>query len=627
MFILRRSFSTTRRLRINPIFPIDNIISELESGGRRKKKDKADEAKLLIPNSSDDFKTKNKSISTLHGSGSDSVNGGGSSNNNGDNNKKDEDEDNHKKYSKSDKEDEEEQFNSWKSFFWKCFETSGITFASLFVLGVAGISYHRFYDYHVLSKISRSFDKGDELFDLTLHKKATRNEKDWVERPEQKLLDDIISGNITGRYFLLTGEKGCGKKSMVLNSMDKVNGVNCAFIDAHSDPEVFRIRLGKALKFEYHEDYIGSLFSIRGPRDTTALLDIERAFNKLEQVAIDRFRHTKKPLVLIINSLHLIKNDQEEGQKLIELLQQKAEELSGSGLVTMILLSDDYWLYERLKKLGTKLQVINIHDFSRKQAVQALAIARKKFYNENIDSKTANKVYDLIGGRAQHLFEASQKTDILKACNEIIDREKTWFLNQCGLLGDEMDDDVCDQGKFATSAMLLMEKFVTLYKNTHQIDEEDEHFDHKLPELPLWRARQIMNRHDFMQSYDRLNIFKIDVGHSYVRPDSVPMMRGFMEIAAHPGFKDLLDETIDRVEQIESLKRTRELTLKDLQKELQCSIHHSNNNDVTIQFKVESSEPKDSENSLPAKLQPTTKTAQRSLWKNRLRSYSASEER
>ena len=46
--------------------------------------------------------------------------------------------------------------------------------------------------------------------------------------------------------------------------------------------------LGKALDFEFHEDNIGSLFSIRGPRDASALLDIERVFNKLEKVALKR---------------------------------------------------------------------------------------------------------------------------------------------------------------------------------------------------------------------------------------------------------------------------------------------------------------------------------------------------
>ena len=78
--------------------------------------------------------------------------------------------------------------------------------------------------------------------------------------------------------------------------------------------------------------YIGSLFSIRGPRDTTALLDIERAFNKLEKVAVTRRHQGKHPMVLIINSLHMVRADQ-DGQDLLEMIQQRAEQWAASNLI------------------------------------------------------------------------------------------------------------------------------------------------------------------------------------------------------------------------------------------------------------------------------------------------------
>lgn len=40
--------------------------------------------------------------------------------------------------------------------------------------------------------------------------------------------------------------------------------------EAHSDLEIFRIRLGKALDYEFHEDYIGGYFSEKGPRDVSS---------------------------------------------------------------------------------------------------------------------------------------------------------------------------------------------------------------------------------------------------------------------------------------------------------------------------------------------------------------------
>jgi hypothetical protein len=131
------------------------------------------------------------------------------------------------------------------------------------------------------------------------------------------------------------------------------SGLHCSIMEAHADPEIFRLRLGKALDFEFHEDYIGSLFSIRGPRETTAMLDIERAFNKLEKVAIERRedlirrKEPRRPLVMIINGMHMI-HDDEAGRALLELLQQRAEGWAAAGLVTMVFNSDDYWYGTRL---------------------------------------------------------------------------------------------------------------------------------------------------------------------------------------------------------------------------------------------------------------------------------------
>lgn len=487
--------------------------------------------------------------------------------------------------------------NRFGRFLFKCLETIGITLSSLGVLGLSGLLYHKFYNSHVLKKMDEAFQNGDPAYQLAMHKKTNKNSLDeckpadfddeddilddlaqyWVERPQQKLLDDIISGKIRGRYFLAVGEKGTGKTTLIMEAMKKIDGKNVAIFDAHADPEIFRIRLGRALNFAYNEDYIGSLFSIRGPRDTTALLDIERAFNKLELLAISRRMsgRSESPMVLIINNSHLIKEN-EEGIKLLELLQQKAESLSASELVTIVFNSDDYWVYEKLKRLGTRLELINVKDFNRKETVNVLQFIRGKFYpptkypNQQLLEDTCHRIYDLIGGRPQHISQVSRHKDVIKACHEIIDREKTWFLNQCGLLGEEMDDDVMEFGKFALSAMLLMHEFVIMDRqrmNTliskDEPDIKDLYKDHQLPELPLWRSRQIMTRPDYIQQYDNLNIFTVD-SDSRVRADSVPMMRAFHEIASQPHFDELLEDTVQRVAAIESLNRTRELVMKDL---------------------------------------------------------------
>lgn len=46
--------------------------------------------------------------------------------------------------------------------------------------------------------------------------------------------------------------------------------------------------------------------------------------------------------------------------------------------------------------------------------------------------------------------------------------------------------------------------------------------------------------------------------------DSVPMQRAFREVCSEEGFDEYLQATLDRISAIESLGRTRELTIKDL---------------------------------------------------------------
>jgi len=86
---------------------------------------------------------------------------------------------------------------------------------------------------------------------------------------------------------------------------------------------------------------------------------------------------------------------------------------------------------------------------------------------------------------------------------------------------------------------------------------------HVLPSYPMHKAQQIMTRSDFIRELDRLNLFTI-TSRAQVRASSVPMHLAFREICAEPGFREYLDATLQRIADIESLGRTRELVAKDL---------------------------------------------------------------
>ncbi|KAI9643259.1 hypothetical protein NHQ30_007875 [Ciborinia camelliae] len=446
-------------------------------------------------------------------------------------------------------------------------EAAATAFASIIVLGtgfaVGGYLYHRFYKWMVLHKMEIAFKPGDPVLVLAsttkpLPKNAANDDEHWIHRAEQEKIDRIVNGEERGHYHLLIGEKGVGKSSMLLEAMQKIDGEGVSMFEAHADPEIFRVRLGKALNFEFHEDYIGSYFSERGPRDSTALLDIERAMNKLEKVALMRRNSGRGPLVVIINAVHLLRDD-ENGKDLLELLQQRAEQWAAANLVTMVFNSDDYWVYERLKLLATRMEVTTIPDLPRGLAVSALQRYRQKYYSETPSSEILNEVYNRVGGRLTFLNRVAKSSNMLETCNDIIDTERRWFLNQCWILGMEMDDDVMDQQKYAAT-MVLAQALVAAEKDTPSYVDDG---SHNIPEIPLHKARQIMTRADFIQQYDHVNLFTI-TSKAMVRADSVPMQQAFRSICAEEGFEEHLQGTLQRISDIESLGRTREIVAKDL---------------------------------------------------------------
>ncbi|KAI9375215.1 hypothetical protein BJX61DRAFT_494757 [Aspergillus egyptiacus] len=453
----------------------------------------------------------------------------------------------------------------------KCLENGASTLAALLMVGLAGYSYHVFYKRLVLQKIDNAFSPGFsslELAALAQHgysmehfAQGTEWEEDGrpfrIERPEQALVDGIVSGRVKGHYYLLFGEKGTGKTSMLLESMQKIHGDGIGMLEAHSDIEIFRVRLGKALDYEYHEDYIGGMFSIRGPRDSTPLLDIERALNKLEKVALRRRSDgSDRPLVLIVSNLHYLP-DNTEGQQLIDLLQQRAEMWAASGLVTLVLTSDQYRTTEQLRLHATRMQVLNVQDIPKPMAVQSLKEFRRSEFGEDVPSGILDQVYSLVGGRLIFLDHVARSKDMLKTCRNICEREKRWLLCNCWILGAEMDEKAEDQQDLASGAMILGKTLVEMEKNADRT-----HYVSGLRGMPLHKAQELLTRTGLIKKLDEMNIIAIDAD-AIVRADSVPMQNAFQSICSDPDFEAHLEGTLERLDELEGLGRTTELRLKD----------------------------------------------------------------
>jgi hypothetical protein len=100
------------------------------------------------------------------------------------------------------------------------------------------------------------------------------------------------------------------------------------------------------------------------------------------------------------------------------------------------------------------MEVTPITDLPKGPAIAALAKYRKKYFKEAPTSEILEEVYNRVGGRLTFLNRVAKSQDMLATCDNIVDVEKRWFLNQCWILGAEMDDDVMDQQKYAVSPIL-----------------------------------------------------------------------------------------------------------------------------------------------------------------------------
>ncbi|KAI0079276.1 hypothetical protein K474DRAFT_1673490 [Panus rudis PR-1116 ss-1] len=482
-----------------------------------------------------------------------------------------------------------------------------LTFVGLSMVFFGGVAYVAWYKKNVLDKIELAFAAGyDPALELASHGKmrdpSVPEELDWdmdgpwtqhLRRKEQDIVDRIIHGAETGHYFLILGPKGTGKTTMIFDAMQACQADGVAICDAHPDMEVFRLRLGKALNYEYNEDSQTGLFQRRDPREGGPALDIERAMNKVEKVALKHARRTGKPLVMIINNVHFFKNN-DEGRNMLLQLQQRAEAWAASGILTLVFSSDDFWPFLVMRRNGSRMHVVSVYDLNFHESMQASMRMRMNARRRFEEHETFRDLVSIVGGRLSYLGKAVKQKDIVQYAKHMLHVEKAWLLSQIGLIEDH-DDDVMDevgahvnwgftlffsQQKWSSCSWLLLREFVKLRQEQEREVQEaiaaggktDEDLnDLPLPKIPYYKCRQIMTRPDFLEELDRLNIIAIDlfmmwslqINHD-VTPDSLLLLNAAREVVEEEGFDEVLDNVRDRVDEIESLHRTRELTFKDV---------------------------------------------------------------
>lgn len=477
------------------------------------------------------------------------------------------------------------------------------TLVGLGAVFFGGIAYVAWYKKNVLDKMELAFARGyDPALELASAAKrrnashqsdASPSEPVWpehVRRREQDLIDRVIRGAEAGQYYMLLGPKGTGKGTMILDAMQAVQAEGVAMCDAHPDLEVFRLRLGKALNYEYNEDTQTGLFQRRDPREAGPSLDIERALNKLEKVALRHTQRTGRPLILVINNVHYFKND-DDGKNMLLQLQYRAETWAAGGIMTLVFSTDDFWPYLLMKKVATRLQVVAVGDLSLKDAARATSLMRLNMRRALPDAVSIQEAVSVVGGRLSYLSKIARAQDVQDAANNILAVETAWLQSQIGLIPD-CDDDVMDEQKWSSCSWLLLREFVQQRREDERERRKavksgklspDDLDELPLPKIPYYKCRQIMTRPDFLEGLDRANIIAIDTDHN-VTPDSLLILRAAQEVVETSGFNKLLDDVRNRVDEIESLHRTRELTFKDVNAGDRIRVSVDKGNALLIEF-------------------------------------------
>ncbi|WOO81138.1 uncharacterized protein LOC62_03G004670 [Vanrija pseudolonga] len=492
------------------------------------------------------------------------------------------------------------------------FQAALTTVVGLGMVFGAGTGYLYWYKAHVLSRVEGAFEGGYDPA-LELASDLVLPHTHHVKRREQPLIDAIFRGEDAGGYYLIIGPKGTGKGTMLTDAMRAIHAEGNSICEAHPDLEVFRLRLGKALDFDYFEDWQGSLFSRADPRNGGPSLDIERAMTKLEKVALKYARKNGRPLVMAFTNIHLFPNT-EEGHAVLRQLQQRAEQwaarvcdivaawLMFQGMMTMVFTTDDFWCLDKMKKTANRMRILSVTDLTAAESISALRSLRRHYLGRGcppaeevrIESDDVlRRVYELVGGRTSFLARCARASNMIEEAETMIDLEKGWLLSKIGLI-PEMDDDVMDEQKWASCSWLLLRDLAdkgpaldpplghrpdhdavdspdgiqltpSVYDQTSgcpaPIDDENESVPHvpaadlsvdvELPKVTFDDARRLMTRTDFFEGLDHDNIISIDVRHD-VRPDNMLILRAAQQVVAEEDFDSMLDQTRDRVDEIEA---------------------------------------------------------------------------
>lgn len=114
----------------------------------------------------------------------------------------------------------------------------------------------------------------------------------------------------------------------------------------------------------------------------------------------------------------------------------------------MVFLTDNYWVYDRLRRNATRMHVLSVRDLTPHETFEYLSGTHARHYPdaEPISKAQSLRVWDLIGGRLAYLSKAVKRRDVEQAARDLVDEEKEWLHSHLGLIPDHDGKSSCGGG-------------------------------------------------------------------------------------------------------------------------------------------------------------------------------------
>ena len=302
------------------------------------------------------------------------------------------------------------------------FRSGLVTSAGLSVIGTG--SYVLYKDKSRFPRIEEAFARGSLLPPLADNQyEVTYFRREDLEPSIRKMLSPTFSNE----YYLVSGQVGCGKTRIVLETVRQLMSDQGARNEGApvyvlaTQGKSFAESLAAATSFQFDEHIRFKFFidSILKIKKMPSHDEHNKLMRVLDAIEVAGFRYMEKwgrPAVIVIDGADFIAKHLPEG---MARMQEKAKLWADTNIVKLVFISNGEYVEEVFQQNQSVWaradSTFYVGDLAYEDAVRFLQ--RKQFYERGVRERSqgvlhnpmtraeAEAIVDLVGGRIQHLLQ------------------------------------------------------------------------------------------------------------------------------------------------------------------------------------------------------------------------------